>query len=545
MIDVVFFHLPSVDEPKRTIFAVSCLQQVESSQYKGKDESVTRSSVLKSICVLSAVPLFGLISSKVALTTQVWFGQKDFGDVDLLKDLYKSLSAAITSPICPDISVLCIDLDIRQTVLKFGKKIIRLFKALLLEPRLMFLIEPTAEMSKVILGFLSLFPGMLEKGLLLSAISPHLSPPPTPASRKSFVYSEAEEEENIPTKFDPSVVQGSIDLISQSLVTDSHGFPLAIFGPENACLPYVSVTYLERLPLLSSYLIGCTNILFLHKCPHDILVEHDKTEVDTSSLEVVFKDKVLKKIVKSTYSDKKFINWMLKTIDQDTKSGDPYFAGSNWVASDEWIREQFRQYLLGLLSGIKYQDDKVQESYGETFIAAWKRKLSFTVWQKSVENSKDFPRILHPGEDPSFAGNFQMSGNIFGSGGLANLSGSTLMATAVNFGSKADGAKKFLMNRAGGFMSSMFGHDTQGPAKNGQVDKPKPNTKPYSNSVSDLTVHRKASDSSTEGGKETAYSRPKAKSGPPIDEWIDDRGAESFVVVDQPVVKQPEDESQL
>jgi hypothetical protein len=49
-----------------------------------KTDDVTRSSVQKSIVVLSSLPILGSIKTKLGLVTEALFNQKDFSQMDLL-----------------------------------------------------------------------------------------------------------------------------------------------------------------------------------------------------------------------------------------------------------------------------------------------------------------------------------------------------------------------------------------------------------------------------------------------------------------------------
>ena len=62
--DTAFFHLPDLEDPRKTIFGISCYRQIDASQVKNPTEDVTRGSVQKSVCVLSRLPLYGHIQVK-------------------------------------------------------------------------------------------------------------------------------------------------------------------------------------------------------------------------------------------------------------------------------------------------------------------------------------------------------------------------------------------------------------------------------------------------------------------------------------------------
>ncbi len=58
-------------------------RQIAASEVQGNDKEITRSSVQKSVCILSKWPLYGVISDKLALITHAYFGERDFAKVEL------------------------------------------------------------------------------------------------------------------------------------------------------------------------------------------------------------------------------------------------------------------------------------------------------------------------------------------------------------------------------------------------------------------------------------------------------------------------------
>ncbi|WAQ94104.1 AVL9-like protein, partial [Mya arenaria] len=63
---------------------------------KIKTDDITRSTVQKSVCVLSNLPLYGLIEAKLELITHAYFQELDFSQVSLLEETYNNLNASLT-----------------------------------------------------------------------------------------------------------------------------------------------------------------------------------------------------------------------------------------------------------------------------------------------------------------------------------------------------------------------------------------------------------------------------------------------------------------
>lgn len=62
---------------------------------KNLTADITRSTVQKSVCVLSELPLYGHIQVKMALITHAYFDEGDFSKVSLLEDTYHHLNSVL------------------------------------------------------------------------------------------------------------------------------------------------------------------------------------------------------------------------------------------------------------------------------------------------------------------------------------------------------------------------------------------------------------------------------------------------------------------
>ncbi|CAB1341207.1 unnamed protein product [Coregonus sp. 'balchen'] len=84
--DTVFFHLPPLTGvDMKCVYGVSCYRQIEAKSLKVRLADVTRETVQKSVCVLSRVPLYGLLQAKLQLITHAYFEEKDFSQISILK----------------------------------------------------------------------------------------------------------------------------------------------------------------------------------------------------------------------------------------------------------------------------------------------------------------------------------------------------------------------------------------------------------------------------------------------------------------------------
>lgn len=81
-----------MDSESRCAFGVACHRQIATDKLRKVDKDVTRSTVQKSVCVLSRIPLFGYIETKLEIITQAYFREGDFRNVLLLRQAYDQLN---------------------------------------------------------------------------------------------------------------------------------------------------------------------------------------------------------------------------------------------------------------------------------------------------------------------------------------------------------------------------------------------------------------------------------------------------------------------
>lgn len=162
--DTIYFHLKNRSSTG-TVFGVSCYQQMDAKHLVNRTADITRTTVQKSVCVLSHVPLYGAISAKLELITRAYFEQKDFTSTALLRDTYASLTGSFQDGSTLDMQVHY-GMNLQDVVLMYKHKILQLFKLILLEKKVLFFMTPVADLCNVLLSIVSLFPGMIERGLV-------------------------------------------------------------------------------------------------------------------------------------------------------------------------------------------------------------------------------------------------------------------------------------------------------------------------------------------------------------------------------------------
>uniref|UniRef100_A0A8C3V2F5 AVL9 cell migration associated n=1 Tax=Catharus ustulatus TaxID=91951 RepID=A0A8C3V2F5_CATUS len=149
--DTVFFHLPPRCGDRTTVYGVSCYRQIEAKALKVRQADITRETVQKSVCVLSQLPLYGLLQAKLQLITHAYFEEKDFSQISILKELYDHMNSSLGNTSLEG-SQVYLGLSPRDLVLHFRHKVL-------------FYISPVNRLVGALMTVLSLFPGMIEHGL--------------------------------------------------------------------------------------------------------------------------------------------------------------------------------------------------------------------------------------------------------------------------------------------------------------------------------------------------------------------------------------------
>uniref|UniRef100_A0A3Q3DVA6 AVL9 homolog (S. cerevisiase) n=1 Tax=Hippocampus comes TaxID=109280 RepID=A0A3Q3DVA6_HIPCM len=315
--DTVYFHLPPLGRDTKCVYGVSCYRQIEAKALKVRQADVTRETVQKSVCVLSRVPLFGLVQAKLQLITHAYFEEKDFSQISILKELYEHMNGSLRGSALDGSQVF-----LGMSLSDANVHVLILVKLILLEKKVLFYVSPVSRLVGTLMTVLSLFPGMMEHGLVESSHyqpksslseDPNLAasvsgaeefeavsaselrgdgdsrgspssngaePLLKPPSRASPESSESDWETLDPGVLDegaegkapavPITVQplGGQGAVAQGLLSgleeDQYGMPLAIFTKGYLCLPYMALQQHHLLSDVSvrGFVAGATNVLF-------------------------------------------------------------------------------------------------------------------------------------------------------------------------------------------------------------------------------------------------------------------------------------------
>ena len=191
------------------------------------------------------------------------------------------------------------------------------------------------------------------------------------------------------------------------------GIPLQIFGKGAIFGPYTPLQQLDVLTDLGtkSYVMGSTNSLLLQQRDRycDILVNLDEDSVTVISL-------ALRGASALSTADRRWIDFLTQAVNDTWDEADPSRSKNyGYAGSEEFIRLQFEEYLLAMLSAMKYRqyldshkarDPKAlladvegdpSAEFSPTFIDAWQSTENFKLWNRVTDSHLfDIVEPRHP-----------------------------------------------------------------------------------------------------------------------------------------------------
>ncbi|KAK6336755.1 late secretory pathway protein avl9 [Orbilia javanica] len=272
---------------------------------------------------------------------------------------------------------MILGLSLREFIYRFRHNALVLFKCALLQPKMLFFSSKSCEkLCMTQFALVSLIPGLLEK--LQDASDPELND-----------YEETREK--------------AVDLKT----SDRHsllaymGCPLQIFGKGSLFGPY---TPLQQLDMLAdqhtkSYIVGSTNSLLLQQKDRysDIIVNLDDLSLNITSSS-------LRAALTLTAADRRWINSLSQTVVDSWDENDPSRPKTMaFTGSEDFIRMQFEEYILALLSSVKYStyverhaDDAIllaevdgdpSADFGVDWVHHWKTTENYRIFEKFTEDN--------------------------------------------------------------------------------------------------------------------------------------------------------------
>uniref|UniRef100_A0A8C4QE30 UDENN domain-containing protein n=1 Tax=Eptatretus burgeri TaxID=7764 RepID=A0A8C4QE30_EPTBU len=406
--DCVYFHLPPRTGHKGTVFGVACYQQIDTQKLKVRGADVTRGTVQKSIALLSCLPLYGFLQAKLQMITQVFFQEKDFSHMDMLKELFEQLNTSLASA------------HLNPSFMYVGMIEHGLEECMTFRPHGESLDEVPVSLHSWDSGLCS-HQTAVQRLLHTHSMDPydisyHISSVADGSDKDSRIarlpQSSAQLHAGVMKGTDridiaglavdsfPVVVQPFADFEDDQerlasnplsgLKEDVYGMPLAIFTKGYACLPYLSLQQHILLgeTSLRGFVVGATNFLFRRQ-------KHlTDVAVDVESCQLEFHDDSLSTLLELTTADLRFISFLVQHVGEAAE-GD--IASTSWEGSEDWLRAQFRLYLLSLLTTTLESDNEVLLSdYGSAFVQAWQNTHNYRVWNIAKRTALHGIQAGHP-----------------------------------------------------------------------------------------------------------------------------------------------------
>ncbi|KAF2265941.1 hypothetical protein CC78DRAFT_598087 [Lojkania enalia] len=360
--------------PATSLFGISCTRQLDSNELINRPADVTRSTVQKAVVVISDSPQhFGAIKAQLGVVTAAWFAQKDFTDLEILQRFQESLPILLKNQEGEMDHYFGISL--REFIHEFKWQTLVLFKAALLQPKMLFFGSHCERLCMMQFALISLIPGLIR----------HLQDSADPK------FNSYEETLVMPT---------SLQTSKRPSLLAYMGLPLQLFGQGSLFGPY---TPLQQLDILAdkgtkSYIVGSTNSLLLQQKDRysDILINLDDHTVNITS------SSLRQALVLST-PDRRWIDFLTQTVNDTWDESDPSRPKDHgYAGSEEFIRMQFEEYLLALLAAVKYklyiEKNKDRENFisdyegdpsaefSNDWIEAWMKTENFRIFNKFTDS---------------------------------------------------------------------------------------------------------------------------------------------------------------
>ncbi|KAK0645487.1 transport protein Avl9-domain-containing protein [Cercophora newfieldiana] len=369
----------SETESATSLFGISCTRQMDSSQLLVRPAEVTRSTVQKAVVVIADTPqYFGMLRERLSVVTNAWFAQREFTDTEILRRFQESLAEEKLRGTLNEEEDRdqYLGMSLRELVREFRWQTLVLLKCCLLQPKMLFFGSRCERLCMMQFSLISLIPGLLRN--LQDSAGPDLN--------------NYEKRLAKPT---------SLRTSDRNSLLSYMGLPLQIFGKGSLFGPY---TPLQQLDVLAdfgtkSYIVGSTNSLLLQQRDRysDILINLDEDSINITSTS-------LKAALQLSVADRRWIDFITQNVNDtwdEANPGRPKTLG--YVGSEEFIRLQFEEYLLALISSVKYHNHLTKHKdnprmllpdvegdpsvdYGLDFVDAWQRTENYRIWNSHTDS---------------------------------------------------------------------------------------------------------------------------------------------------------------
>ncbi|KAI1656720.1 transport protein Avl9-domain-containing protein [Daldinia decipiens] len=378
------------DSPATSLFGIACTRQLDASQLLVRPSDVTRSTVQKAVVVIADSPqFFGMLRERLSVVTSAWFAQREFGDTEILRRFQESLAdekarGQMNEEVDRD---QYLGMSLRELVREFRWQTLVLLKCCLLQPKMLFFGSRCERLCMMQFSLISLIPGLLRN--LQDCAGPELN------------------------NYEKNLTQPtSLRTSDRNSLLSYMGLPLQIFGKGSLFGPY---TPLQQLDILAdfgtkSYIVGSTNSLLLQQRDRysDILINLDESTINITSTS-------LRTALVLSHSDRRWIDFVTQEVNDtwdESNPGRPKTMG--YRGSEEFIRLQFEEYLLSLISSVKYHNYLAKNAhnpkatlphiegdpsidFGNEWVEYWMRTENYRIWESHTDSHLfDIVEPRHP-----------------------------------------------------------------------------------------------------------------------------------------------------
>ena len=234
--DTQFFIIQDYKYP---LFGISCYEQIKS--FRDDTEENTRFSIQKSICIISLLPFYSSLFSKLSVCVEAYFNQESLQDKQIISEIYNNYR--FDEHMNYNISEMNFIFATRKLLCFTKDKIFMILKMILLEKKILVFSTTSGNVCSFIYNLISLFPGQI---------------------LFNFKNSQA--------------------IINYLRNLEMYGFPLKIFNENYKIFPLVTLFDVDKIESnYTNYLLGTTNQLLLdtamNKKKYDLVINIDTEKI--------------------------------------------------------------------------------------------------------------------------------------------------------------------------------------------------------------------------------------------------------------------------
>ena len=234
--DTQFFIIQDYKYP---LYGISCYEQIKSF----RDDTIenTRFSIQKSICIISLLPFYSSLHSKLSISVEAFFNQESLQDKEIINKLYENYR--FDSQMNYNLSEMTFIFATRKLLCFTKEKIFMILKMILLEKKILVFSAISGNVCSFIFNLISLIPGQI-----------------------LFNF------------------RNSKSIFNYLRNLEMYGFPLKIFNDKYRLFPLVTLFDIDKIESkYKNYLMGTTNQLLLDKAINkknfDLVINIDNEKI--------------------------------------------------------------------------------------------------------------------------------------------------------------------------------------------------------------------------------------------------------------------------